>query len=216
MYCMMRADAAAPAETFDDQVSEVDTLPQYDAAERFAAVCDGAVLYLPNLRAFANSLAKNRHQADDLVQATILCALNASHQFTPGTNFKAWSFTILRNVFYNRFRSRASRDVALDESTGYLAVAEAGQDKTLEFCDLRRAFAQLVPDQKQSLLLVAVSELDYDAAAKICGVAKGTIKSRVSRARANLKALMEGGPMALSRRDVAPVSSLELTAALKV
>jgi len=213
---MLKHSAAAQTETFVDPVHHVEAGVQTTAAERFAAVCDGAVRYLPNLRAFANSLAKDRHLADDLVQATILRALDASHQFTPGSNFKAWSFTILRNVFYNRLRTPESRHVTLDACTGYVPVTEPGQDKTLEFCDLRRAFAQLPPDHRQSLLLVGVSGLEYGAAAEICGIAKGTMKSRVSRARASLKTLMEGGPLALSRRDVAPVTSLELSTALQV
>jgi RNA polymerase sigma-70 factor (ECF subfamily) len=212
---MLKHSAAAPTEIFADPVPEAEAIAQTDAAERYAAVCEQAVRHLPNLRAFAHSLAKDRHQADDLVQATILRALDASHQFTPGSNFRAWSFTILRNVFYNRLRTPESRHVALDACTGYVPMTEAGQDKTLEFCDLRRAFAQLPPDHRQSLLLVGVTGLEYGAAAKICGVAKGTMKSRVSRARSSLKMLMEDGPLALSRRDVAAVSSQELAAALQ-
>jgi RNA polymerase sigma-70 factor (ECF subfamily) len=216
----MRAHVAAQTGTLaprplrPETGGESEALTQSDAAERYAAVCEGVVRYLPNLRAFAKSLNNNRHQAEDLVQSAILRALDASHQFTPGTNFKAWSFTIVRNLFYNRLRSPLSRHVALDECMGYAPTTEPCQDITLEFCDLRRAFAQLGRDQKQSLLLVGVSGLDYDAAALICGVAEGTMKSRVSRARAKLKVAMEGGPMALSRRDVAPVSSLELSRVL--
>lgn len=212
----MRAHADAEPESYASQISHVQALTQSDLAERYQAVCDGAVRYLPDLRAFANSLARNPHQADDLAQSTILRALDASHQFTPGTNFKAWTFLILRNIFYNQWRSPASRHIGLDECEGYSPTTEPGQDKTLEFCDLRRAFAQLGSDQRQALLLVGVSDLGYDAAAEICGVAKGTMKSRVSRARGNLKALMDGGPMKLSRQDVVPISSLELTSALKV
>jgi RNA polymerase sigma-70 factor (ECF subfamily) len=213
---MLKDSVAAQAEISGDPVLQVEAVAETDAAQRLAAVCEGAVRYLPNLRAFANSLARDPHLADDLVQATILRALEASHQFTPGSNFKAWSFTILRNVFYNRLRTPESRHVAFDACTGYAPTTEPGQDKTLEFCDFRRAFAQLGRDQKQALLLIGMSELEYEDAAKISGVAKGTIKSRVSRARASLKILMEGGPLALGRRDVAPISSLELGSALKV
>ena len=212
---MLKHFTAAQTAIFVDPVHHVEAGVQATAAERLAAVCEGAVRYLPNLRAFANSLARDPHLADDLVQATILRALEASHQFSPGSNFKAWSFTILRNVFYNRLRAPESRHVTLDTCTGYAPVTEAGQDKTLEFCDLRRAFAQLAPDHRQSLLLVGVSGLEYGAAAEICGVAKGTMKSRVSRARSSLKKLMEDGPLALSRKDVAPVSSRQLTTALR-
>jgi len=211
----MRAHAAAPTETFLPELARPPILAD-DAAERYAAVCEGVVEYLPDLRAFAYSLDRNHHQADDLVQSAVLRALDASHQFMPGTNFKAWIFTILRNTFYNRFRSPSSRNVALDEVAGYMPTTEPGQDKILEFCDLRRAFDQLGPDHKQSLLLVGMAGLEYDEAAEMCGVAKGTMKSRVSRARANLKVLLDGGPLRKSRRQVAPVSSMELASVLKM
>src|ERR1044071_8236752 len=84
--------------------------------ERHAAVCAGAIAYLPDLRAYARSLTGNGPQADDLVQSAILRALTASDQFTPGTNFRAWGFTILRNAFYNQWRSPESRKVSLDDS----------------------------------------------------------------------------------------------------
>jgi RNA polymerase sigma-70 factor (ECF subfamily) len=216
----MRSQAAAQTEaTLTNRALHAEALAkaltQSDVADRHAAVCDGAVRYLPDLRAFAKSLAANRHQADDLVQGAILRALDASHHFQPGSNFKAWSFTILRNIFYNQWRSPASRQVALDDCTGYMPMAEPSQDRTLEFCDLRRAFAQLGPDQRKALLLVGVSGLDYEAAAKICDVAPGTMKSRVSRARATLRELMDGGSLKLLRSDFVPLPALDLISALR-
>jgi RNA polymerase sigma-70 factor (ECF subfamily) len=218
----MRSHAAAQTETattLSNRALQAQALTaaltESDAAARHAAVCAGAVRYLPDLRAFANSLAANRHQADDLVQSAILRALDASHQFMPGTNFKAWAFTILRNVFYNQWRSPAAHHLALDECAGYLPRTEAGQDKTLEFCDLRRAFGELGPDQRTALMLVGVSGLEYEAAAEICGVAKGTMKSRVSRGRAMLRALMDGGPLQQRRHEVVPISTLDLVSVFR-
>src|ERR1043166_5783561 len=62
------------------------------------------IAFLPHLRAFARSLTGDRDRADDLVQDAVLRALSASEQYTPGTNFKAWIFTILRNLYFNEFR----------------------------------------------------------------------------------------------------------------
>jgi RNA polymerase sigma-70 factor (ECF subfamily) len=183
--------------------------------DRHAVVCAGAVKYLPDLRAFAGALAGNRHLADDLVQVAILRAIDAAQQFTPGTNFKAWIFTILRNASYNQWRSPASRQVPLEESDGYAPVSPPTQDGNLEFCDFRRAFAQLVPEQREALLLIGASGLGYEEAAEICGCATGTVKSRVSRARTNLRALMDGDSLALRRHDVVPISTLDLTLALE-
>ena len=192
------------------------TLTEYDAAERRAAVSAGIVALLPQLRAFSHSLTKNRHQAEDLMQTAIQRALGASHQFMPGTNFKAWSFTIIRNAFYNQWRASASRNVALeDESTNFIPSVAATQEATLEVCDLRRALAQLGRDQRQALFLVAVSGLEYEAAGRICGVAKGTMKSRVSRARGNLRALMDGGSVKLRRNKLKPISALGIASALR-
>jgi len=175
--------------------------------DRHAAVCAGAIKYLPDLRAFARSLAANRHQADDLVQTAILRALDAAQQFTPGTNFKAWSFTILRNLFYNQWRSPTSRQVALDDCVVEVASTAPTQEATLEFCDFRRSFAQLGPDHREALLLVGASGLSYSEAAAVCNCAPGTMKSRVSRARSLLRAMMDGGAMNLRRRDLMPISA---------
>jgi RNA polymerase sigma-70 factor (ECF subfamily) len=184
-------------------------------AERHQAVCDGAVKHLQDLRLFARSLAGNRSQADDLVQSAIMRALDAAQQFTPGTNIKAWMFTILRNFFYNQWRSPASRQIQLDDSLDYMQTVAAGQHASLEVCDFRRAFAQLPAPQREALLLVAVSGLDYDAAAAVCGCASGTVKSRVSRGRASLRALMDGGSLSMRRNEVVAISGMDLVAALQ-
>ncbi len=175
--------------------------------ERHAAVCAGAIKYLPDLRAFARSLAANQHQADDLVQTAILRALDAAQQFTPGTNFKAWSFTILRNVFYNQWRAPASRHVGLDDCVVVTPSTAPTQEAYLEFCDFRRCFAQLGPDQREALMLVGASGLSYEEAAVVCNCAPGTMKSRVSRARATLRAMMDGNSLPVRRRDVVPISA---------
>jgi RNA polymerase sigma-70 factor (ECF subfamily) len=183
-------------------------------AERHQAVCAGAVTHLQDLRKFARSLAGNRAHADDLVQTTIMRALEAARQFTPGTNIKAWMFTILRNFFYNQWRSPASRNIQLDDCLNYAPIAAATQQANLEVCDFRRAFAQLPVQQREALMLVGVSGLDYDAAAAVCGCASGTMKSRVSRGRAGLRELMDGGSLTLRRHQVVAISEMDLVVAL--
>jgi hypothetical protein len=106
-----------------------EALTQCEVAERHAAVCAGAVLYLPDLRLFAKGMAANQHQADDLVQSTILHALDASHQFMPGT-------------------SPASRPESIEDCMHNMPVTDPSQEKALELCDLRRALAQLGPEQR--------------------------------------------------------------------
>lgn len=147
---------------------------------------------IPHLRAFARSLTQDADSADDLVQDTIVRAMDACHQFTPGTNFKAWMFTILRNLHVNGLR-RKYRTQPLDDVSAALHSVPAGQDSSLEFADLKRALARMSHDQREVLVLVGAAGFSYEEAAAICGCAVGTIKSRLSRARRELMRLMVGG-----------------------
>jgi RNA polymerase sigma-70 factor, ECF subfamily len=155
---------------------------------------------MPHLRAFARFLTGNRERADDLVQDTIVRALTAAHQFEPGTNLKAWMFTILRNQHYNDLRKNRIRLQSLDGPSVGEAAAPPTQDAHLEFGDFRRAFWQLGEDQREVLMLIGASGLSYEEAARVCRCPAGTIKSRVSRARRELLKTLREGP-ALARRD---------------
>ncbi|MCX2723961.1 sigma-70 family RNA polymerase sigma factor [Roseibium salinum] len=145
---------------------------------------------LPNLRAFACSLVGNLDKADDLVQETIMKAWAKQESFEPGSNMKAWLFTILRNEFYSQMRKR-DREVQDSEGTytENLSVNSA-QQGSLDLQDLRRALAQLPDGQREALILVGASGLSYEEAAEVCGCAVGTVKSRVSRARITLKEVL--------------------------
>ena len=152
---------------------------------------DGLVEMIPVLRAFARSLCGQRDLADDLAQETLTKAWQARDKFQLGTNLKAWLFVILRNEFYSNHRRAKT---AADYNAAYSHAsegAEAEQHARLDLADLMRAFSQLPPEQKEALILTA-SEFSYDEAARICGCAVGTIKSRVSRARKQLQVLVEG------------------------
>lgn len=166
----------------------------------------GVVTCIPHLRAFARSLTSNRDLADDLVHDAIARALAAARQYTPGTNFKAWIFTILRNLYYNEGRKRHGRFTSIDDLGANEPMIAASQEATLEFCDFRRAFWHLNADQREVLMLVGASGLSYEEAAAICGCAVGTIKSRASRARQDLKELLSGPPLPVGRAGVEPVA----------
>jgi RNA polymerase sigma-70 factor (ECF subfamily) len=156
---------------------------------------------VPHLRAFAWFLARNRERADDLVQDTIVRALGAAHRFQAGTNLKAWMFTILRNLHYNEVRKNRVQVQSLDDPLAYEPAILPSQMASLEFGDFRRAFWQLADDQREALILVGASGLSYEEAAKVCECPKGTIKSRVSRARRELLQILEDGLLADRRRD---------------
>jgi len=162
---------------------------------------DELVTHLGVLRAFALSLCRNPSMADDLVQETVVKAWKAIHRFEPGTNMRAWLFTILRNTYYSSY-VKARREVADVDGilSGQLAV-KPEHDGRLAYTDFLKAFEQLPDDQREALTLVGASGFAYHEAAEMCGVATGTIKSRVSRARQRLIELL----------DLSPEDSMELT-----
>ncbi len=147
--------------------------------------------FIPPLRAFAISLTGKVDRADDLVQETLLKAWANRQSFEPGTKLKAWLFTILRNEFYTVFRKR-KREV--EDADGVIAAnvgVQPEQDSHMDLTDMQQALSRLPVDQREALLLVSASDMSYEEAAVICGVAVGTIKSRVNRARGRLAELLQ-------------------------
>lgn len=141
---------------------------------------------LPELRAFARFLARDPTVADDLVQDAVLRALNALHQFQPGTSLKAWMFTILRNAFYEQARRRRREAAALAEGFVPEAAARPLQDARNAVTDLQQVLWTLPPILREALILVGAQELSHEEAALVCGVPVGTMKARLSRARVAL------------------------------
>jgi RNA polymerase sigma-70 factor, ECF subfamily len=145
---------------------------------------------IPQLRAFAVSLCRNRDQADDLVQETLLRACGNITKFEPGTNMGAWLITILRHQFYSEYRKRR-REV--QDANGYYLktmVTQPHQIGCAEYRELLEAIAKLPKEMREALILVGVHGVSCPEAARICGCPTGTIKSRVHRARACLAALL--------------------------
>jgi RNA polymerase sigma-70 factor (ECF subfamily) len=152
---------------------------------------DSVVELIPALRAFAWSLSHNASDADDLVQDTLIKAWTNRDKFEPGTNLRAWLFTILRNTYYTA-AVRRRREVR-DETGKYAATLSTGptQDWSLAIRALQHALAQLPDEHREALILVGAAGMTYEEAAEVCGCALGTIKSRVNRARSRLLKLME-------------------------
>ena len=136
----------------------------------------------PSLRRFAISLAHDVIAADDLVQDTLLRAWKNRMRFQPGTNFEAWTFTILRNNFYSGRRKH--REVQ-DDDGSYAArlTSLPEQGSRLELQDVQAALDQIPEVMREALMLVTVSGLPYEEVAAIMGCQLGTVKSRVWRAR---------------------------------
>lgn len=155
---------------------------------------------IPHLRAFGRSLSGSRDLADDLVQETLLKAWSARARFQAGTNLRAWTFIILRNHFLSQMRRARFRGEWDELAADRLLAAPAGQDKQIELADLQRGLMQLPASQREALILVGAGGFAYEEAAEICGVAVGTIKSRVARGRAALEQVLEDGALP-PRRD---------------
>ena len=148
---------------------------------------------IPRLRRYARALVSDRARADDLVQDTLERARNKFHLWRPGSDLRAWLFTVMHNVHVNQVR--ASRDHAvLDDEGPEMAVA-AVQGASLEIRDLERALAVLSPEQREVLLLIALEDMSYAEVAAMLDIPIGTVMSRLSRAREKLRALMHGTPM---------------------
>ncbi|WP_415922704.1 RNA polymerase sigma factor [Tateyamaria sp. SN6-1] len=152
---------------------------------------DEIVDHIGPMRAFAISLTRNGSLADDMVQDALVKAWSNIHSFEPGTNMRAWLFTILRNTYYShhRKRSREVEDVEGALSDGL--AQKPDHDGRLQMRDFASAFETLPQDQREALVLVGAGGFSYEEAAQTCGVAVGTIKSRVNRGRARLAELME-------------------------
>lgn len=151
---------------------------------------DELVDHLPALRAFALSLTRDGASADDLVQDTIVKAWTNIEKFQPGTNLRAWLFTILRNTFYSA-RRKTRREVS--DSDGIHAARQATRpehDGRLAMNDFKAAFQQLPDEQREALILVGGSGFSYEEAASMTGVAVGTVKSRANRGRRRLAELL--------------------------
>jgi RNA polymerase sigma-70 factor, ECF subfamily len=156
-----------------------------------AAFCELLQTSIPHVRAYARSLTRNVDSADDLVQDTLVRAWSAREQFTMGTNFKAWVFTILRNRFLDqRRRDREVRE-RLDDIPDEKRVVAPSQEVVVQFDDMARAFWRLSPHHREILMLVGANGLSYEEAAAVIGCAVGTVRSRLSRARSELQAVLE-------------------------
>jgi RNA polymerase sigma-70 factor, ECF subfamily len=155
-------------------------------------VTDDMVALVPQLHTFARSLTRDGVRADDLVQEALMRAIHNIERFRPGTNLKAWLFTIVRNEHYSQLRRRKFEAHGVDTDLLPEPSVPPDHDGKLELRDLNRALAALSPGQRTALILVSASGFSYEEAATICGCAVGTIKSRVARARETLLQMLDG------------------------
>ncbi|HEY0522640.1 MAG TPA: sigma-70 family RNA polymerase sigma factor [Stellaceae bacterium] len=147
---------------------------------------------IPRLRRYARALTRDAARADDLVQETLCRALRKAHLWEPGSNLRAWLFTLLHNQHVNDVRKvvREGLSTPVEEVAPLLSMP-ATQSMKLEMRDLDRAIGQLPDEQRQVVLLIGLEGLRYEQVAEILDVPVGTVRSRLSRARETLRRLMD-------------------------
>jgi RNA polymerase sigma-70 factor (ECF subfamily) len=172
-------------------VEHLTLVEEVRAGRRSQYMRDQLPAFLPHLRAFALHLTRDPVRSDDLVQSTLLRAWSNLDHFQHGTNLEAWLFTILRNCVYSEHRKRR-REIE-DPEGGFARrlMVQPDQESKLMLDDLHEALAYLSPEQRKALLLVVEQGETYEDAAALCGVAVGTLKSRVNRARTQLAAMLQ-------------------------
>jgi RNA polymerase sigma-70 factor (ECF subfamily) len=142
---------------------------------------------LPRLRRYAHALMRNATDADDLVQETVLRALSKSHLWQAGSDLRAWLFTIMHNCRVNCVRRMVRAGVsASEEELGRIGVS-GGQQERISLAEVQAAIDRLPGEQRATVLLVGLEGLGYEEAAAALGVPLGTVRSRLSRARAQLR-----------------------------
>jgi RNA polymerase sigma-70 factor (ECF subfamily) len=127
-----------------------------------------------------------RTSADDLVQNTLLAALDKQAQFSPGTNLKGWLFAIMRNRFYSDLRALRRPTVSIDDDAAEPLPAVDNPEMALALKELSSALWELSPESREALVLVGAGGFSYEEAAELCDCSVGTLKARVSRARKRL------------------------------
>jgi len=163
---------------------------------------------IPRLRRYARALTRNMVLADDLVQETLLRAVQKQHLWEPGTDLRVWLFTIMHNQYVNQLK-RIMRDSAIIQlnecAQGLVATTDPTASRQLR--ELERALGELPEEQREVILLVGLEGMSYDQAAAILNVPVGTIRSRLSGGREALRKLLGGQerrPTAAERQPLAP------------
>jgi len=161
------------------------------------------VAALPRLRRYARVLTGDSHRADDLVQDTLARAWAKRRLWRPGSDLRAWLFSIMHNVHVNQLslRRRERAHVSLDADDGQAVDSElavrAMQLSHVEVNEMLTQIERLPADQREVLVLAAVEGLSYREIATLLHVPVGTVMSRLSRARERLRQMVEAPPSRL-------------------
>lgn len=149
---------------------------------------------MDNLRKFAIRLTRNPVEADDLLQSTVLRALEKKDYFQDGTDLFKWTSKIMFNLFVTDYRRKVKFESQYDpeDIIGSQSI-DADQDSQSELKAVGRAMEKLSEEHRDVLVMVCIKGMQYQEVADMLDVPVGTVRSRLSRARAQLTELMEAG-----------------------
>jgi RNA polymerase sigma-70 factor (ECF subfamily) len=158
-----------------------------------AADSDDILEQIPSLRRYARALTGHPDRADDLVQDSLERGWRYRHSWDPGSDLRAWLFTIMHNLYVNQVRrySAAPHFVPIDAVEHYPDTT-ASAEGAVQMHNLDQAINQLPAGQREVLLLVAIEAMRYEEVAAILDVPLGTVMSRLYRARERLRELLDG------------------------
>jgi RNA polymerase sigma-70 factor, ECF subfamily len=145
---------------------------------------------IPRLRRYARALTRDATRADDLVQSCLVRAIAKQHLWERGTNLRAWLFTLLHNQPVNDVRHSMREGTSIELSEAPELAAESNAVPSLQLRDLERALAKLPTEQREVILLVGLEGMAYEEVATVLNVPVGTVRSRLSRGRDQLRRLM--------------------------
>jgi RNA polymerase sigma-70 factor (ECF subfamily) len=148
--------------------------------------------HLPRLRRYARALTGDVNRADDLVQDTLERALAKLDLWQPGSDLRAWLFTLMHNLFVNQIRIKRPQETVMEDALD--EPVSGGQMEALAARDIHAALARLPEEQREVLLLVGLEQFGYAEAAQVLGVPTGTVMSRLSRARERMRQMLAGEP----------------------
>lgn len=151
---------------------------------------------IPRLRRYARALLKDRDRSEDLVQETLAKALSKLSFWIPGSDMRAWLFTIMHNQFINDYRRHQRQPISssLDDQSIQEPTSSSSAEQLAHLDDIEAALMQLPQEQRSVLLLVSLEGLSYAKTAKVLGIKVGTVMSRLHRARERMRKLMAVNP----------------------
>jgi RNA polymerase sigma-70 factor (ECF subfamily) len=150
------------------------------------------VTEMGSLKKFAFKLTRNASEADDLLQSTLLRAMEKKHLFEDGSDLFKWASKIMFNLFVSQYRRKTRFETQYDPET-YIEreFVNPDQEVKMELMKVTESMGKLSQEHRDILVLVCVNGMRYEEVAAMLQIPVGTVRSRLSRARVQLQMLID-------------------------